>query len=114
MAKEEKTNLYLLSIVGIVAVVGIVVMIISAMEKPLKTSGVLFGEDDLTGQPVRGVYDWGTNEPSAKDIENLEKDVDKKTEEKKEETEEKKEEKDAEGGTGSSMKGDDCPKRAVC
>ena len=30
MAKEEKTNLYLLSIVGIVAIVGIVVLVLNS------------------------------------------------------------------------------------
>lgn len=45
MASEEKSNLYLLSIVGIVAVVGIVVLV-------LNSSGGLSVSNDLTGQAL--------------------------------------------------------------
>ena len=42
MAKEQKTNLYLLAIVAIVAVVGIVILVLN--------SGTISVSDDLTGQ----------------------------------------------------------------
>ncbi len=44
MAEKDKSNLYLLSIVGIVAVVGIVVLVLN--------SGTVSVNDDLTGQTV--------------------------------------------------------------
>ncbi len=47
MAKEEKTNLYLLSIVAIVAIVGIVVLILNS-----GAGSVSLSSDDLSGQAI--------------------------------------------------------------
>ena len=47
MVKKEKTNLYLLSIVSIVAVIGIVVMILNSASATHSTS---WGEENLAGQ----------------------------------------------------------------
>ena len=48
LAKEEKTNLYLLAIVGIVAVVGIVVLILNSESASVDV------EKDLTGEAYKG------------------------------------------------------------
>ncbi len=48
MAKEQKTNLYLLSIVGIVAIVGIVVLVLNA-----GTGGMYVSSGDLSGEAVK-------------------------------------------------------------
>lgn len=50
MAKEkgEKTNLYLLAIVGIVAVVGIVVLVLNA-----GSESVTLSSDDLSGETLK-------------------------------------------------------------
>lgn len=48
MAKEQKTNLYLLAIVGIVAVVGIVVLVLNA------GSGTVYvSDEDLSGEAYK-------------------------------------------------------------
>ena len=47
MAKEQKTNLYLLAILGIVAIVGIVVLILNS-----GTGGMSYSSDDLSGEEV--------------------------------------------------------------
>jgi len=51
MAKEkgEKTNLYLLAIVGIVAIVGVVVLILNSGSTSMSTSS----SDDLSGQATK-------------------------------------------------------------
>ncbi len=48
MAKEQKTNLYLLSIVAIVAIVGIVVLILNS-----GTGSVSLSSDDLSGEALK-------------------------------------------------------------
>ncbi len=48
MAKEQKTNLYLLSIVAIVAIVGIVVLILNS-----GAGSVSLSSDDLSGEAYK-------------------------------------------------------------
>src|SRR3989338_1626810 len=48
MAKEQKTNLYLLSIVAIVAIVGIVVLILNS-----GAGSVSLSSDDLSGEAIK-------------------------------------------------------------
>ncbi len=48
MAKEQKTNLYLLSIVSIVAIVGIVVLILNS-----GAGSVSLSSDDLSGEAFK-------------------------------------------------------------
>ncbi len=50
MAKEQKTNLYLLSIVAIVAIVGIVVLILNS-----GAGSVSLSSDDLSGEAVKAL-----------------------------------------------------------
>ncbi|MEK6921452.1 MAG: hypothetical protein AABX82_06205 [Nanoarchaeota archaeon] len=61
MAKEEKTNLYLLAIVGIVAVVGIVVMILNSRAESVSTiedsgMGSISAENLADGLPTSTDY----------------------------------------------------------
>ena len=51
MEKEEKTNLYLLSIVGIVAIVGIVVLVLNA-----GTGSMSYDSEDLTGEAIAKAF----------------------------------------------------------
>ena len=48
MAKEQKTNLYLLSIVAIVAIVGIVVLVLNS-----GAGSVSLSSDDLSGEALK-------------------------------------------------------------
>ena len=50
MAKEQKTNLYLLSIVAIVAIVGIVVLILNS-----GAGSVSLSSDDLSGEAFKKI-----------------------------------------------------------
>lgn len=62
MAKEQKTNLYLLSIVAIVAVVGIVVLILNS-----GAGSVSLSSDDLSGEAIK------MSNSKVKELQNLQK-----------------------------------------
>lgn len=120
MAEKNRSNLYLLAIVGIVAVVGIVVMILNGGKTSMMVGSSSYGmTEDLTGQPaVPVVY---SNEYAKKiDKEKIEK---KEKEEKKESDDDDKEKDDEEGESGDGDTGsssgfwdpdDNCPNRALC
>lgn len=127
MAKEEKTNLYLLAIVAIVAIVGVVVMVFNAGSGTLSfENSILNGENDLTGQGTRwadGSSLWGRE-----DYRNMGKEVLDKDKKNKDDAG-KKDAKDDEGSDdGESdddadkdtdddeegVTGENCPSGAIC
>jgi hypothetical protein len=114
LAKENNENLYLLAIVGIVAVVGIVVMILNSDSKVLETS---MSESDLTGQPARAVDKYGKTPgmiyPGETKPYQTPEDDDTKEDNGDEKESDDKDDDDT-GASSSGFKGNDCPKGVVC
>ena len=55
MLKEEKASLYLVAIVGVVAIVGLLVLILNSNKEVSLSNDYSFSEADLTGQATKKV-----------------------------------------------------------